>query len=191
MTVPDVASQLVNKTAGVLERGTSRRGFLVRLTVVGSALTVGPVRYLLYPQTALASCSGCSSPCPAACGGTCSCGSTCCADNNSTFCCTKYGSNVCPGGADLCGYWSCGNTNLKMMDCCVPQSTCGTCRCEGGSCGNRRTCCFPQDWNNCGGNSGVIDCRITRLSDSCFPCNAPKQLPTCSSVPACAASPSC
>jgi hypothetical protein len=187
----NVATSIVDKTAGLIERRTSRRGLLVRLTVLGSALTLGPVRYLLYPETALAACSGCANPCPSACGGSCACTSTCCSSPNSTFCCTKYGSNVCPGGSDLCGSWSCGNTSLKMMDCCYPQSTCGSCRCEGGNCGNRRTCCFSQEWTNCGGNSGVIDCRITRLNNSCFPCSSPMNVPTCTSVPSCALNPPC
>ena len=42
----------MHAASGYLERRTSRRGFLVRAAVVGSALTVGPIRYLVRPQSA-------------------------------------------------------------------------------------------------------------------------------------------
>jgi hypothetical protein len=185
----DLTTAIVTKTSEVLERRASRRGFLVRLTILGSALTLGPIRYLLYPESALAACSGCANPCPGACGNSCSCGSTCCSSANSTFCCTLTGSNTCPGGSTLCGSWSCGNTGLVMADCC--DTSCGSCRCANGACGNRRACCFPRLYNNCGQDPGRIFCRITRNRNSCYGCSTAPREPVCTSVPACAANPPC
>ena len=48
----------VRFAAETLERRTSRRGFLVRAAVLGSALAVAPLRYLLRPATALAGSCG-------------------------------------------------------------------------------------------------------------------------------------
>jgi hypothetical protein len=201
MTLPDlvketneVPTNAVARASTLLERRISRRGMLVRLTILGSALTLGPLRYLLYPETALAACgtANCSgTSCPGACGNGCGCTTTtCCNDPNSTFCCTLYGSNVCPGGTSLCGSWSCGNTGLKMMDCC--STSCGSCVCANNQCGNRRTCCFNRLYGNCGSVSGKIVCRITRWSNSCFPCSTPDvHVPNCTSFPSCAANPPC
>lgn len=200
MTMPDFMRDpdlLVSRTANLLERGgVSRRGFLTRMTMVGSAMTVAPVRYLMQPMSVLdACCTG--SDCPVGCqaGGACTCSSACCTDANSTFCCTLNGSNTCPSGSSPCGSWNCGNTSLIMFDCCAPQggSLCpADCRCALGSCANRRTCCFPQDWSNCPSNSGVIVCRITHKAFNCEAnCGTGMKVPTCTSVPACANSPAC
>src|SRR5438094_6583076 len=76
---------LVDAAARALERRTSRRGFLARLALAGSAAAVAPMRYLLRPLSPMAviRCSDCSP------------GALCC-DGWTVFCCTLTGSNSCP-----------------------------------------------------------------------------------------------
>ena len=47
-----VTERLVERASAALEARTSRRGLLARAALVGSALSVGPLRYLLQPTTA-------------------------------------------------------------------------------------------------------------------------------------------
>ena len=57
-----VTDRLVEKAGAALEGRTSRRGLLARAALVGSALSVSPLRYLLRPTTAwgVISPGGCS-----------------------------------------------------------------------------------------------------------------------------------
>ena len=83
-----MTQRMVDKASGVLEKRISRQSFLIRLTVVGSALTVGPIRYLLRPGTAYASI-------------TCHCPNFSWA--NSQVSCT------CTGSSGTCNTAGCGN----------------------------------------------------------------------------------
>jgi hypothetical protein len=53
-----LTTTLVDKAAGWLERRTSRRTFLQRVAVVGSAMTVSGLDYVLRLGTAYASVCG-------------------------------------------------------------------------------------------------------------------------------------
>ena len=80
-----MTDRLVEKAGAALEGRTSRRGLLARAALVGSALSVSPLRYLLRPTTAW----GVISP------GGCSHGL--CNDGYTAFCCEiNHGSNTCP-----------------------------------------------------------------------------------------------
>lgn len=76
---------LAARVAALLDARTSRRGFLARVAVVGSALTVSPVGFLLRPGTAYAAVCGTDSTC---------------ASGYTVFCCTiNNGVNRCPPAA--------------------------------------------------------------------------------------------
>lgn len=156
-----LADSMTHQAATTLERRISRRGLLVRMTVVGSALTIAPMRYLLRPGSAWASttCKTCANGHQVCCTT-----GTDCVDGNSTFCCSITGVNHCPSGTSACGWWRCCIPSLYcsgglryFIDCC------GNCsgvngHCENGACDSRVTCCYPKKWPNCDG-SGTIQCR--------------------------------
>jgi hypothetical protein len=161
--LPQRASEAVaNALAGA---GSTRRSFLVRVAVVGSALAVAPLRYLLRPESAYA--VNCPAP-----GG---CTSGACTDGYSTFCCTLTGSNQCPTNTHPGGWWYaciptsyCSSGRRYYLDCIGNCPTdCSACRCANGSCGNRRVCC-NHGYTNCGGSSTArLRCRIVRCVNPC------------------------
>lgn len=120
---------LAERTSALLAARVSRRSFLVRSAVVGSALAVGPVAYVLRPGTAYAFVCQCGDA-------GCSCGSACC-DGYTNFCCTLYGTNSCPPGTFAGGWWQAdGSTYCAgaryYIDCMGECTTC-TNGCGGGS----------------------------------------------------------
>jgi hypothetical protein len=157
-SIERASDRLVQSASSQLERRSSRRGFLIKASMVGSALAVGPVRYLLQPGSAWAAVTTCSS---------CTSG-LCFSSHNSAFCCTlTNGTNDCPPNTDPCGWWR----------CCIPTSYCSSgfkyfvdcCGCSGAgqcaqdSCGNRKICCYGQEWPNCTPtHAPTIRCRIVR-----------------------------
>lgn len=144
-------------TASVLGARSTRRSFLVRMAVAGSALTVAPLRYILQPGTAYA----------ALCGPDSSCGS-----GYTAMCCTISGtnSNSCPPGTFAAGWWKadnsglcCGNAARYYIDCNVQcGATCG-CHCASGSCDERKVCCNQFRYGQCHQEIacyGPIACRV-------------------------------
>ena len=77
---------LAERASSVLASRVSRRSFVVRMAIAGSALAVAPLRYLLRPGTAYAVVCD-------QCGG----GGLCC-DGYTEFCCVLHGANACPPG---------------------------------------------------------------------------------------------
>ena len=123
-----VADRVVTTLTERLDRKrTSRRSFLVKTAVVGSALAVNPWRYLLRPGTAYASLCG-----PAAD----------CASGWTVFCCTINNKrNTCPPGTLAAGWWKadnsgfCGGKARYYVDC---NAKCTKCGCgASGICGSR------------------------------------------------------
>jgi hypothetical protein len=154
---------LMEKGSEFFETHTSRRGFLVRAAVAGSALAVGPLRFLLRPGTAYAAVCRCANS-------SCNCASGCC-DGYTEFCCVMYGSNSCPSGSYPAGWWKADGTGFcsadrraprYYIDCNqLPGVGCG-CRC-GGNCNNRKSCCNVFRYGQCHQEiRGVtaINCRI-------------------------------
>src|SRR6516225_6101634 len=91
-----VTRRLADAAGSLLERRTSRRGFLARAALAGSAMVVAPLRYLLRPVSAWAVI------------GPGSCGSGLCTDGYTAFCCEiNQGKNVCPPGTFIAGWWMC------------------------------------------------------------------------------------
>ena len=162
---------LVDAVSRALERGGSRRSFLSRLALVGSALAVGPVRYLVRPGTAHArvTCSSCGP------------GAACC-DGWTTFCCTFTGENVCPENTYAGGWWKCTSYSGSRycedegvryyIDCnLIPGHRCdGGCRCSEDRCKNRRTCCVNFRYGNCDTDIDQVTPVVCRVMTCRNPC---------------------
>jgi hypothetical protein len=173
---------LVERASSALAARTSRRGFLAKTAVVGSALAVAPAEYVLRPGTAYAAVCGCA-------GSSCSCGAACC-DGYTQFCCTiNRGINACPPGTFAGGWWKADGSRFCsgpryyidcMGECSTCSSGCGsghfcspgcdnqTCMCANGDCNNRKVGCTSFRYGQCHqeiGCSGRIACRMV----SCTP----------------------
>jgi hypothetical protein len=159
-----ISEVLVTESAWFLERRISRRSALMRLAVAGSALCVAPLRYLLYPGTALAQIV------PGDCGG------GLCTDGFTAFCCEiNHGLNACPTGTFPGGWWQCqdysgqrlcSDTGVRYyVDCNALPGTLfeGGCHCEGNDCDYRRVACNIFRYGQCntqvGGTTAVV-CRM-------------------------------
>ena len=178
---------LADRAAGLLERRSSRRGFLAKTAVVGTALAAAPATYLLRPGSAYA----------AVCGEGASCTS-----GWTAFCCTvNNGVNRCPPGTFAGGWWKAdgsayccegGQRRPRYIIDCHGSCSCGCasgshfcssdcvscrCRCAGSStCDQRKTCCNNFRYGQCHqeiGCSGPVACRMVtctppyQLYDAC------------------------
>ena len=158
------ALRLVDGSARALEARLSRRTALTRIAVAGSALAVAPVRYLLYPGTAL----GVVVP------GSCSDGL--CTDGYTAFCCEIHqGLNTCPAGTFVGGWWMCtdyrghqlcqGSGVRYYVDCnnLPGKPFPGGCRCADNDCSHRRQACNVFRYGQCNtqikGTTTVV-CRV-------------------------------
>jgi hypothetical protein len=178
MTITEPRTRLGDRAlAGLtrrIGRGVTRRSFLVRTAVFGSALAVNPLRYLLRPGSAYASLCG-----PDA---SCSSGWT-------AFCCTvNRGKNTCPPGSVPAGWWKADNSSFcnsgprYYIDCNASCGTCGcdaggtcapgcvrcSCHCASGTCDERFTCCNQFRYGQCNQDLacvGPIVCRVV----TCIP----------------------
>jgi hypothetical protein len=145
-----VSRWLVDRASSFLATRTSRRSFLARSAVVGSALAVAPMRYVLRPGSAYQAVCACV-------GSNCACGAPCC-DGYTEFCCTFTGVNDCPPGTFAGGWWKadgsvyCQGTRY-YIDCmgeCV-HCTNGCAGTEGGNCAGQNPFCDPPCANqSCG-----------------------------------------
>jgi hypothetical protein len=159
-----VARRLTDSSAQALEGRFSRRSALIRLAVGGSALSIAPLRYLLYPGTAL----GVVLPSD--------CRHGLCTDGYTAFCCEiNQGVNGCPAGTFIGGWWKC--TDYRGHQLCQDAGVryyidCnslpghpfpGGCRCAGGSCSHRRQACNVFRYGQCNthikGTTPVV-CRV-------------------------------
>ncbi|HEX6597371.1 MAG TPA: RICIN domain-containing protein [Acidimicrobiales bacterium] len=164
-----MSSRLTERASSLLGAKTSRRGFLMRSAMVGSALAVSPFRFLTRPGTAYAAICACA-------GADCDCGSACC-DGYTDFCCSvNNGANTCPPGTFEAGWWRadgssfCAGGPRYYVDC---NASCGSsvtypCECGRGDCDNRRAGCNLFRYGNCNAHVecyGAIVCRVV----SCTP----------------------
>ena len=130
----------VDKVAGLLAgRSYTRRGFLSRAAVVGSALAINPVDYLLKPIPAYGLVTDCGS-------------ANNCGDGWTAFCATiQRGANTCPPGSYVAGWWKVDSTSFcpddqgrpgtrYYIDCNrLPRASCSA-RCSGNACDGRAVC---------------------------------------------------
>ena len=146
------AERAVARASSVLSGGHSRRRFLARTAVVGSALAVDPLGFVMKPGTAYA----------AVCGT--------CSDGWTAFCCTiNGGRNSCPPNTFVAGWWKadnaaycCGSARY-IIDCNATCPTQCSCRCSGASCDGRRTCCNQFRYGQCNQQIscyGPVACRV-------------------------------
>jgi hypothetical protein len=168
---------LVRRSSKALERGTSRRGFLMGSAMVGSALAVAGADYVTRPGTAYAAITPTD------------CATGFCTDGYTEFCCAiNNGVNACPPNTFAGGWWRADSSSFCgggtryyidcMQNCCGPPSgycANGTCFCQGcvecqcpGGCGTRRVFCNYFRYGQCHTElttSGPIACRVV----SCTP----------------------
>ena len=144
------ATDLADGTARFLERRISRRGALAQVAVGGSALAVAPLRYLLYPGTAMAAIV------PG------DCASGLCNDGYTAFCCEiNHGLNTCPAGTYAGGWWMCTDYRGRLLcgaegvryyvDCNRIPGTHfpGGCKCANDNCDERRVACNVFRYGQC------------------------------------------
>ena len=149
-----MTATLVERASTFLGARLSRRSFINRSALVGSAVAVGSgVDLLLRPGTAYAAVCTCANS-------SCGCGTTCCA-GFSEFCCSvNNGYNYCPADTIMGGWWKADNSSYcggprYYMDC---HATCG---CTTG-CGNGWGFCDPGcDGTNCGCGPAGCDSWVT------------------------------
>ena len=185
---PSVAQRAADAVTGWLGRRTSRRGFLVRAGLVGTALAVDPKGYVLRPGTAYAAVCG-----P---GAGASSGWT-------AFCATiNNGVNACPPGSIAAGWWKsdgaslCGGRSRYFIDCnatcsrCttpgaragICSSSCWSCSCVSGlpgTCDKRKVCCNAFRYGQCNMDVrqvGGTHCRVVS-------CRPPWEFEDCSRAP--------
>ncbi|MBA3362237.1 MAG: twin-arginine translocation signal domain-containing protein [Acidimicrobiia bacterium] len=168
-----MSQRLVDGTARFLSKKTSRRGFLRRAAMVGSALVTVPGSYILRPGTAYAAVV--PGDCP---------GGSRCRDGYTEFCCSMTGLNTCPPGTGVSGWWRaegsgyCGGGPRYYMDChaltcgscgCGGSGTCGPecvgaiCACANDNCGLRKVNCVRFRYGQCNQHiacMGPITCRV-------------------------------
>lgn len=172
-----MSTKLVAAAAKFLDDRTSRRGFLRRAAMVGTALVAAPATFVLRPVTAYAAVV------PGDCGSGAKCN-----DGWTEFCSNLYGPNTCPPGAMVAGWWRaqgnnyCNGNHRYYMDChgstctcaCGPSGTCPAgctqfdCHCAHDSCSNRKTGCTRFRYGQCNNQEpclGPIICRVV----TCIP----------------------
>lgn len=162
MTAPSLAERLVDRlSGGVFARATSsRRGFLGASVLAGTAFAVDPWGYLTRPADAYSTVCGPGAECN---------------DGWSAFCCTiNHGSNTCPPGSFVGGWWKADNSRFccgsarYYIDC---NARCGSdwkCHCAHGSCDKRRVACNQFRYGQCNQQIscyGPVVCRVV----SCAP----------------------
>jgi hypothetical protein len=194
-----MGAQLVDAASSFLVERISRRGFLARAAIVGSALATDPLGYVLRPGTAYASVCGPDSSCGA---------------GYSVFCCTvSNGANSCPPDTIASGWWKangaalCGGKARYYVDCNATcshcssgcghfcNSSCWSCSCRCGStssCDQRRVCCNVFRYGQCHQEVscvGPVACRMVtcippyRLGLSCSTASATDNATVAHSAP--------
>ena len=173
-----MTARLADRAARFIGRHTSRRGFIARTAIVGTALAVAPTEFVLRPGTAYGAICNCQ-------GSSCDCGSLCC-DGYTEFCCTLTGTNGCPPGTIAAGWWKADGSlycrGSRYYIDCNATCRCGTgricpdscsdspwgCGCANGDCNNRKAGCTAFRYGQCNqqvATVGRIACRVV----SCDP----------------------
>ena len=157
-----ISVRAVDRVSSLLARGgprraksQSRRSFVQRAALIGTALAVNPFDFLLRPGTAYAQVCGPANECN---------------QGWTAFCCTiNGGRNTCPDGSYAAGWWKvsssafCRGADRYVVDCNrLPSASC-SCRCADGPCDRRLVCCNNFRYGQCNlqipGTTEVV-CRI-------------------------------
>jgi hypothetical protein len=159
---------LTRAVTGLLSSRTSRRGFLVRSALAGSAFAVAGCSYGTKKGPAYLRITDCPP------------GSLCRSDGYTEFCCSINGGyNVCPPDSIPAGWWKadssywCHDGPRWYVDCnqicCGPQigggfcQGCSECRC-GPACENRKVYCNYFRYGQCRQDVPVVGPIACRLS---------------------------
>ena len=157
-----MSQKLVERASRFLEKRTSRRGFLAKSALVGTAVAAAPAAYVLKPNDAYAAVCGPGSEC---------------GDGWTVFCCSIFrGANRCPPGSFVAGWWkadsspfccdSSGNPRPRYyIDC---NEYCGgncaaRCNNDSSTCDNRRICMNNFRYGQCHQEiscAGPVVCRV-------------------------------
>lgn len=172
-----MSKRLVEAASGFLDNRTSRRGFLRRVAMVGTALVAAPATYILKPVSAEAAVV------PSQCGP-----NDLCNDGWTDFCSNIHGVNTCPPGSMVAGWWRaegnlyCDGNSRYYMDCNASECSCGCgasgtcshtctdfdCHCNHDNCAERKTGCTRFRYGQCNNQEpclGPIICRVV----TCIP----------------------
>ena len=167
-----MSTRLVGAATRYLDEKTSRRGFLRRAALVGTALIAAPATYILRPVTAGAAIL------PSDCGP-----GALCNDGWTDFCVNVHGVNTCPPGALVGGWWRaegntfCDGNSRYYMDCHASECSCGCgssgtchhsctdfeCHCNHDNCNERKVGCTRFRYGQCNNHEsciGPIMCRV-------------------------------
>lgn len=168
-----MSTRLVAAASRALDTHTSRRGFLRRAAMVGTALVAAPAAYILRPGSAYGAVV------PSQCSGGARCN-----DGWTDFCCNIHGVNTCPPGDVVAGWWRaegntfCDGRSRYYMDCnsancggcsCGGSGTCSdscvncNCQCNHDNCSERKVCCTRFRYGQCNNDLpciGPITCRV-------------------------------
>ncbi len=145
---------LVSRASGVLDRTLTRRSFVSKATMVGTAVAATGCAVVTQPGSPYTYITDCG-------------GGSLCRDGYTEFCCViNKGVNACPPGSIASGWWRadysvfCNGTRY-YIDCNeFPDG--GPCRCADG-CGTRKVYCNHFRYGQCApfiGGTGVIACRM-------------------------------
>ncbi|MCU1345051.1 MAG: hypothetical protein JWL70_1317 [Acidimicrobiia bacterium] len=142
-------------STGLFSRRTGRRDFLTSTAVAGSALLTKPWQFLVQPVSAYST----------VCGSGSSCG-----DGWTAFCCSVHGTNTCPPGSFVAGWWKADNSGFccgsarYYIDC---NAMCGSdwrCHCNNnGTCDQRKVACNQFRYGQCHQEVacyGPVVCRV-------------------------------
>ena len=172
-----MSTRLLAGATRLIDSKTSRRGFLRRAAMVGTALIAAPATYILRPVTAEAAVV------PSDCGP-----GQACNDGWTDFCVNIHGVNTCPAGSMVAGWWRaegntfCDGNSRYYMDCNASECSCGCgssgtcshtctsfdCMCNHDNCDERKIGCTRFRYGQCNNQEpclGPIICRVV----TCIP----------------------
>ncbi len=167
-----MSTKLVDAASRLIDNRTTRRGFLRRAAMVGTAIVAAPATYFLRPVTAYAAVV--PSDCPP---------NEPCNDGWTDFCSNVHGVNTCPPGSMIAGWWRaegntfCDGQSRYYMDCNASDCSCGCsssgtcshtctgfdCQCNHDNCGERKIGCTRFRYGQCNHQEpcmGPIICRV-------------------------------
>ena len=148
------ADWFVDKASGALGARVSRRGFIAKTTLVGTAVAASGCAVVTQPGPPFQRITDCG-------------GGALCRDGYTEFCCViNKGVNACPPGSIASGWWRadysvyCNGTRFYID--CNDFSGYAPCGCAAG-CGTRKVYCNHFRYGQCNqwiGGTGVIACRM-------------------------------
>jgi hypothetical protein len=155
MSLTSPSTWLVSKVSGLLDARLSRRSFIARTTLLGSAVVASGCAVITQPGSPFTYVSQCPN-------------GSMCRDGYTEFCCViNNGVNACPPNTAAAGWWRadysifCAGTRY-YIDCNNWAGQGGPCRCADG-CGKRKVFCNHFRYGQCNqwiAGTGVIACRM-------------------------------